>query len=297
MKTPIDLHIHSNHSSDADFTPTELVHKCAAASIKTMSITDHNSVKGNAEAKAVAEQLGIKYISGIEIDCMFNGKNFHLLGYEIDENSFDFAEHEERNLSQERNASHERLLLTRKLGFELDEAELNALSNINDGGVWIGEMFAEVLLAKKEYIDHPLLLPYRAGKARGDNPFVNFYWDYYAQSKPCYVEIEFPRINEAIALIKNNGGKAVLAHPGNSLKGRFELFDEIVRTGIDGVEVFCSYHDGQMATYFYEQAQKHSLLVTCGSDFHGKAKPAVRLGESGCWADASIIGIDKGSNL
>jgi len=253
-----------------------------------MSITDHNSARGNAAAKKAAAQLGINYICGIEIDCTFKGMNLHLLGYGIDENSPDFAELEERNVSQEREASHERLLLTRKLGFEIEEAELNMVSNINDGGVWIGEMFAEILLVKEEYITHPLLLPYREGGERSDNPFVNFYWDYYAQGKPCYVEVEFPDIKEAIALIQNNGGKAVLAHPGNSLKGRFELFDDIVQTGIDGVEVFCSYHDEQMATYFYKQAQKYSLLMTCGSDFHGKAKPAVRLGESGCWAEQKI---------
>ena len=83
-------------------------------------------------------------------------------------------------------------------------------------------------------------------------------------------------------MIKDNGGKAVLAHPANNLKNRFNLFNEIVTLGIDGVEAFCSYHDISSSDYFYREALKHSLIITCGSDFHGKTKPSVRLGESGC---------------
>jgi len=246
-----------------------------------MSITDHNSVKGTAEGRKAAAELGIKYISGIEINTIFDGIELHLLGYGIDENSIDFAKLDDDIFSQELNASRERLELTRNLGFEIHESEMNAIADIKNGGVWIGETFAEVLLAKAEYIDNPLLLPYRKGSERGDNPFVNFYWDYYAQGKPCYVKMNFPSLEEAITLIKNNGGKAVIAHPGNNLKGQFELFDEIAKTGIDGVEAFCSYHDEKTAKYFYEKALEFGLMVTCGSDYHGKTKPAVRIGEVG----------------
>ena len=279
MKNQTDLHMHSSYSNDADFTPTELVHKCKAAGIKTMSITDHNSVKGTAEGKKVAAELGIEYISGIEINTIFNGTELHLLGYGIDENNPDFAKLDEHIFSQELNASRERLELTKKLGFEIHESELNAIADIKNGGVWIGETFAEVLLAKTEYIDHPLLQPYRIGGERGDNPFVNFFWDYFAQGKPCYIEMDFPSLGEAIAMIKNNGGKVVLAHPANNLKGQFELFDEIAKAGIDGVEAFCSYHDEKTAKYFYEKALEFGLMITCGSDYHGKTKPAVRIGE------------------
>jgi len=290
MKNYIDLHMHSTFSDDGDFSPAELVRQCKEAGIKIMSITDHNSAKANAKAREAVKNFDIKYISGIEIDCSFKGKNLHLLGYGIDENSPDFERIEEYILSEERIASRERLPLTRKLGFDILESELNAISNIDDGtGTWTGEVFAEVLLEKEEYRNHPLLLPYRAGKERADNPFVNFYWDYYSQGKPCYVTVAFPELKEAIAIIQNNGGKAVLAHPGNNLKGQLELFDEIVKTGIDGVEVFSSYHDETTAQYFYEQALKHSLIITCGSDYHGKTKPSVKLGKTGCLIDSQQI--------
>ena len=286
MAYNIDLHMHSTYSDDGEFTPTELVQQCNAIGVRIMSITDHNSARANAEARAAAEKFGIQYISGIEIDCRFANTDIHLLGYDIDETSQDFAELETYLFTEEQTASVERLALTRALGFEVSEAELNALSNLEDGtGLWNGELFGEVLLSKPEYCDHELLKPYRPGGARDDNPFVNFYWDFYAQGKPCYVEMALPTLQTAVALIHKNGGKSVLAHPGNNLKGRFELFDDIATAGVDGVEVFCSYHNEQTAKYFYKQAQKHGLIITCGSDYHGKVKPAVKLGGSGCWVD------------
>jgi len=286
----IDLHIHSSHSDDGEFTPADLVRQCKEAGIRLMSITDHNSARANAEAKKEAISQGISYISGIEIDCTFQGTNLHLLGYGIDDTSPDFEELKKHILTGERNASMERLALTRQLGLEVSEVELNTIFDINDEtGFWTGETFAEALLKKPELIDHELLLPYRSSGEKGDSPFVNFYWDFYSQGKPCYVEVDFPEIKEAIAIIKDNGGIAVLAHPYVNLKERIELFDKIAEAYIDGVEVFCSYHDEKAAHYFYEQALKYSLLITCGSDYHGKFKPTVKLGESGCWLQRHII--------
>ena len=75
---------------------------------------------------------------------------------------------------------------------------------------------------------------------------------------------------------------AVLAHPGNNLKGKFDIFDEMVEKGLQGVECFSSYHSLETNDYFYQKAKELDLLFTCGSDFHGKTKPAIHLGENGC---------------
>ena len=279
----IDLHMHSKYSDDGEFSPAELVHQCKEAGVIIMSITDHNSARSAMEAKPIAESFQIQYIPGIEINCTFNGIDLHLLGYQINSASPDFEQLEKSYFTQEKTASYERLKLTRQLGFQVSEKELNEISNIEDStGVWNGELFAEVLLANPAYRDHKLLLPYRNNGERSNNPYVNFYWDYYAQGKPCYAEVNFPDLKEAISLIKDNGGKAVLAHPGNNLKNQYEIFNEIVPVGIDGVEVFCSYHDKQAAEYFYKKALQYSLIITCGSDYHGKTKPSVKLGKTGC---------------
>lgn len=126
---------------------------------------------------------------------------------------------------------------------------------------------AEALLKKTEYSEHPLLKPYRPGGARSGNPYVNFYWDFYAQGKPCYVKMEYPSMEEVIDIIHANHGAAVLAHPGVNLKDHFDLTDEILDLGFDGAEVFSSYHGLPEAEFFYKKAQEKQLRKGLGSNF------------------------------
>ncbi len=256
-KSYIDLHMHSLYSDDGEFTPIQLVEMCHEAGVKIMAIADHNWVKAIDEAKKKAEEFKMKYIPAIEIDCTYQGINLHVLGYGIDYTNPAFNQ----------------------LGFDLKKEQLDVLSS---NGVYTGEMFGEALLKDERYFNHELLKPYREGGNRSDNPYVNFYWDYYAQGKPCYTEVGFPSLEETIQLINDNGGVAVLAHPGNNLKGKFEIFDEMVEKGLQGVECFSSYHSQETNDYFYHKAKALNLFFTCGSDFHGKTKPAIHLGENGC---------------
>ena len=286
----IDLHMHSYYSDDGEFSPTKLIEKCKENKIKIMSITDHNCARANEEATRVAKENNIIYISGIEIDCTFKGKNFHVLGYGIDYNSKDFIDIEHDIDKQSVNASFKRLYSTQELGFSIagsDMAEIEKYSYWK--GHWTGEMFAEVLLNKEEYIDHPLLKPYRDGGERSDNPYVNFYWDYYSQGKKCYVKIEYPSLEEVVEIIHKNGGKAVLAHPGVNLNECDEILEDILNTKIDGVEAFSSYHEPNKGLNFFNFSKKNKKFVTCGSDYHGKTKPSVKLGQTGCLIDESEI--------
>ncbi|WP_028044283.1 PHP domain-containing protein [Candidatus Stoquefichus massiliensis] len=282
----IDLHMHSLYSDDGEFTPTELVNKCYQAGIRIMAIADHNSVKAIDEAKKVADELQIKYIPAVEIDCTYEGINLHVLGYGINYHHKDFIDLEENVLQQELSSSLKKIDLTNALGFHITK---NDLDKVSDNGVYTGEMFAEVLLNMDQYKDHELLLPYREGGTRSDNPYVNFYWDYYAQGKPCYTEIIYPTLKETIDLIHRHGGKAVLAHPGNNLKGQFGVFDEMMKLGYDGVECFSNYHNPETVEYFYQKGQEYHIMTTCGSDYHGKTKPAIELGECRCIIDECII--------
>ena len=277
-KSYIDLHMHSMYSDDGEYTPTQLVDMCHEAGVKIMAIADHNWIKANEEAKKHADELGMTYIPAIEIDCTYKGVNLHVLGYGID-NQEVFNQLGEDIEKQEIACSMKKLELTNALGFDLKKEQLDALST---NGVYTGEMFGEALLNDSRYDDHELLKPYRQGGERSDNPYVNFYWDYYAQGKPCYTEIHFPTLEETIQLIHQHGGVALLAHPGNNLKGQFELFDEMVALGLDGVECFSSYHTSETNEYFYNKAKELNVLYTCGSDFHGKTKPSIYLGENGC---------------
>lgn len=278
----VDLHMHSYYSDDGEFSPAELIKRCNNLGITIMAIADHNNIKAVEEARKEAYKYNIHYINAIEIDCTYRGINLHVLGYGIDYKSKVFGNLEENILHQERACSVKKLDLTNRLCFDVKQDQLDELSK---NGVYTGEMFAEILLNDSRYKEHELLQPYRSGGSRSDNPYVNFYWDFYAQGKACYTEIIYPSLEEVVKLIAENGGVAVLAHPGNNLKGKFEIFDEMIESGLQGVEAFSSYHNAETAKYFLQKGREHNLLVTCGSDFHGKTKPDIEIGEIRCTID------------
>lgn len=217
----IDLHIHSRYSEDGEYSPMEIVEQCYEQGISMMSITDRNCAKANMEAKALAEEKGITYIPGIEIECVYKETKFNVLGYGIDFQSNEFDQIEQNIERQSFQASIQRLESTQVLGFHVTENDMwNILKDCYWKCSWTGDMFAKVLLQKPEYIDHPLLSLYRTGGSRSDDPYANFYWDFYAQGKTCYSKIEYPTMEEVINIIHCNKGIAVLSHPAVNLKIR-----------------------------------------------------------------------------
>ena len=67
------------------------------------------------------------------------------------------------------------------------------------------------------------------------------------------------------------------------------MFDEMVSEGLEGVEAFSNYHQPEVCDYFYQKALQYQLLYTVGSDFHGKTKPSIKLGQAGCFVDEQLI--------
>lgn len=271
----IDLHIHSNYSDDGEFSINEIINLCKEAQIIYMSITDHNSVKGISEAFALTCNQNIQMISGVELDCIYKNHNFHLLGYHFDYTNCAFDEIEQSIVKQELEAAEKKIeLIQKELGISISTKEV--LDFATDGIV-TGELIAEILLKREDANRCEALLPYLPNGNRCDNPYVNFYWDYFSQGKPAYVPIKYISLSDAVDLIHSTGGIAVLAHPAQNLKNDFEFINQIVRTGIDGIEVYSSYHSQTDIDYFADVAQKNNLLVTCGSDFHGKTKLSISL--------------------
>lgn len=271
----IDLHIHSNYSDDGEFTVREILELCGQMQIEYLAITDHNTVKGVQEALVLAQKMGIQVIAGVELDCVHNGRNFHLLGYHFDYTRPIFAEIEQSIFEQEQNVAEQKIELIQK------ETQIpicaKEVFTIAGDRVVTGELIAEVLLRKEDAKEYKALMPYLLGGNRSDNPYVNFYWDYFSQGKPAYVEIKYISMIESIELIHATGGIAILAHPKQNLQSDYVFLDQLIKIGIDGIEAYSSYHSRMEAKYFNAIAQKNKLIVTCGSDFHGKIKPAIPL--------------------
>lgn len=271
----IDLHIHSKYSLDGEFSPTELLRLCEKNRLDYMAITDHNTVQGIEEAILASKNSYTQVIPGIELDCSFAETNLQLLGYYFDYRDPIFVEIEAAILAQEQQATEKKLELLKQLDVYVDEEKLRAKA-IN--GVISGEMIADVLLSSKENQDNPLLAPYRPGGSRSFNPLVSFHWDFCTKGKPLYTPINYISLTEAVNIIKRSGGVTILAHPGNNVAENQALLDQIMDCGVDGLEVYSSYHTDRQKSFYKSYAIKRGCLLTYGSDFHGRAKPDISIG-------------------
>ena len=275
----IDLHMHSNYSTDGEFSPAQLVDLCLEAGLTHAAIADHNSVRAVAKAFSAAEGTCLTVIPAIEVDCDFKGINLHLLGYGIDHNAPIFSQIEEDTLQQAQDNSALLMRLVRQLGIDFEDAVVGGVAH---EGVVTGEVLAEAALVYDCQGKNPLLDPYRGEGDRSDNPYVNFHWDFCAQGKPAHTPMEFISLAQAIEIVQSHHGVPVLAHPGLNVKEDHKLLGEIIAAGVLGIEVYSSYHNPAQMAFYRDATQSQGLLVTCGSDFHGKTKKSIRVGGVDC---------------
>lgn len=271
----MDLHMHSCFSGDGELTPKELVTKCEEKDLSCFALADHNCVSGVKELLAMNRR--IKVIPAVELDCVFENREFHLLGYGIDVENPIYHDIEMMVLKQEQESSAFRIRYAREnlhLDFTDEEMEKAMVR-----GVITGEDILDVCLKNGRNNDKEIILPYLPGGARSVNPLVNFYWDYFSFGKAGHTGITYPTMKLYINMIHEQGGLAVLAHPGNNVKEDAKLLENIIALGIDGLEVYSSYHTNEQIAYYRKVAKKHNLLITCGSDFHGRTKPAISIGQ------------------
>lgn len=278
----IDLHIHSEHSADGELTVQEILTISKQQGLDTISITDHNSVKGIAAALRYGKELNVTVIPGIEIDCVYQGVNLHLLGYFIDWQRKAFADLEEYIYTQEMTAFPNMISKLGAAGIVANEAEILQYAA---GKIPCGELIGEVVLNKEKAQENPLLTPYLAGGSRSNMPYLNFYRDFFAQGRVAHVPMQYFPLQEMIELVKNNNGIPIIAHPGDNLKNNMNLLADIIKEGVMGIEVFSNYHTPAQTEFFYEQAKAQQLLITRGSDFHGKNKPGITIGGCRCPAE------------
>jgi len=286
MEYRLDLHMHSNSSNDGEFSPEQLMELCSEAHLKTVAVTDHNSVSGVRYAEVAANKFGMKLIAGVELDCRYLGCNLHLLGYGIDASAEIFAKIETTVHAQEKQASRQYMQLIKNLGIVFDDKQVMKLAA---RGVVTAEMLAEVALSDRRNDENILLQPYRSGGSRSDNPYVNFYWDFCAQGKAAHVPMQFMELREAVKIIHDTGGAAVWAHPGANVGVDEKLAEGIIDEGIDGIEVYSSYHDKATVEFYQKKCKEYDLLETIGSDFHGATKPAIHLGKMGMEKESEML--------
>ncbi len=276
----IDLHVHSNFSFDSTESIETILAEMKKKEISKIAICDHNTIEGS---ELMKKYLGDDCISGIEIDAISNDYVHHILGYGFQYDD-EFRYLEGNYMKELQRVNEIRLaLVEERYQCTLDRDKLVSLKNKRSPVTNVE--IERVLLMD---VQHEELVEYQHG-SKSSNPIASYYWDHMAVGKWCYVPMNLPLVQQTIDMIHRHGGIAVLAHPKVTVGRNIEELAVLKKCGIDGIEVYCSYHDHDDVAFYKQWALENHCCMTVGSDFHGVTKPNIQLGDSGFKGDGSEI--------
>lgn len=263
----IDLHTHTNYS-DGELSPMELIKLAIEKNIGTIAITDHDTLEGIKQidrSNPLIVNSGIKIINGIELSAKVNKGIMHILGYGID---LDNKELNEKMSILKDNSINSVLSIMEQIkkdyGIRFRYNDIKSLINANHN---LGRPDLARLCIKYGYAKTV------------QEAFDKYLIDAYNKTKQVGKGIHY---QECINLILNSGGIPVLAHPKSlelTEKEFLILLKEMINNGLKGIEVYHSSHTKEEMEYYLSIANKYNLLISGGSDYHGKTvKPEIELG-------------------
>ena len=267
MKKIIDLHIHTTES-DGAFTPKVIIDEAYNNGVSTISIADHDTISAYTdELFEYAKTKNINIIKGVEISTKNNKVGIHVLGYNIDINDSVFKE----RLSKIRNARHDYLHNVAQklndLGYILNVEELDKIDAVTKAHIALD-------IVNNDKNKDELLRVF--GHIPGKGEFIETIMN---ENCPAYVKKETVTPKKAAEIIREAGGKVVLAHPV-AYAHEDNLTDEEISNLVkemqpDGLEANYLYVDRDNNKFdetkkWNEFAKQHNLFVTAGSDFHNK---------------------------
>lgn len=254
----VDLHMHST-ASDGTSPPAALAEECRAAGLTHAILTDHDTAAGVAAFCAACATAGVRAISGVEFNCVYDGE-LHILGYGFDPAHPALA----RCLAE---MAEERARRTGRMVANLNAAgigvSLERVAEIAGSGVMGRPHIAQALIELHLAADIP-------------EAFAKYL------NRGCvgYSHREKLPSREAISLTRAAGGRCVLAHPllthDADLPG---LIRRLAKEGIEGIEAYYPLHSDADAAFFLKQARELGLFVTAGSDYHGAGRHGTYLGK------------------
>jgi 3',5'-nucleoside bisphosphate phosphatase len=244
-----DLHLHSTFS-DGTYSPEEVVGHALRRGFSALALTDHDTVEGCARAAAVCRPAGIEFITGAELTAEQGGHEIHILGYFLDPAHSRLLTELAKFQAVRTNRIREMVDRLNALGIPLKAESVFALANCHSPG--------------RPHVARALVQEGFCGEL--DEAFDRFL----KRGRPAWVSKFKISAQEAIGLIHDAGGLAVMAHPG--LNHTDEVIPDLVAAGMDGIECFHTKHSTSMSEHYLEIADQHRLLVTGGSDCHGTSK-------------------------
>ncbi len=243
-----DMHMHST-VSDGSFSIEELVGMAEERNLDGIVITDHDTLS---HQKQLPKGSKTRVLAGIEISCFDYEKKYrvHILGYNIKNPAL--VEKITEPILQARN-----------------DNSLKQIKILNQQGYDI--RVEDVKKADGKYIYKQHIMDYLLEHGKVDALFGDFYYRTFKNNGICHFDIEYLNPVTAIRSIKDAGGTAVLAHSGQ--QQNFELIPEFVKCGLDGLELYHHANSEKDRMIIRDYARKYHLLLTGGSDCHGRYEP------------------------
>ena len=243
----VDLHMHTN-CSDGTHSPADILEMVRSAKLAAFAITDHDTLEGYRAVQRKLTQGDGELVTGVELSSEFKGTDLHILAYGFDPDYIPLK----NALSRFQEIRNQR---GRKMVEKLNHLGINI-------------SYEDV----QKKAGHGVIGRPHVAEAIFDSGAIKRYNEafekYIGVSGPAYV----PKANftpaEAIELIHEAGGVAVLAHP--AVSEAYQHVEMLVGQGLDGIEVFHPEHSTEEIKKFKKMAQEFGLSVTGGSDYHGR---------------------------
>lgn len=263
----IDLHTHTNYS-DGDLSPYELIRLAIEKRVGILGITDHDTLDGIKQIDKTYSLIvdsGIQIIDGVELSAKVSKGRMHILGYDIDINNV--------NINKE----------MEKIKDNSINSVLSIMEQIKrDYGIVFGYSDIKELVNSNHNLGRPDLakLCVKYGYASSiQDAFNKYLIEAYNKTRSTSKGLSY---QECIELILQSKGIPILAHPKSLELPEKEfliLLKEMINSGLKGIEVYHSSHTEEEIKYYLEIANKYDLLISGGSDYHGKTiKPDIELG-------------------
>ena len=244
----VDLHMNST-ASDGSRSPAEVVRAAKSASLVAIALTDHDTVAGLAEARAVGAEVGVRIVNGVELSAVEGETETHLLGLHLrDTQVLERGLAELRDMRGRRAARIVELLQAQGVQVTLDDVMLQA------GAGAIGRPHvARALVADGHVRDH------REAFDR-----------YLGYGRPAYVAKERLTSADAVRIVHDAGGICVFAHPGSD--GSRERVERLVAAGLDGLETRHPSLSAEDQLRLNALVDHFGLVRSGGSDWHGQTE-------------------------
>ena len=256
-----DLHCHST-VSDGQLAPADVARRAQANGVTLWALTDHDELGGQAEARQTAEQLGMRYLSGVEISVTWASRTVHIVGLNVD---------------------------------PACQALIDGLARTRDGRAARAEAIGELLATMGvpnayegalKYVSNPDMISrthfarfmVESGYAASTQ---DVFTRYLGDGKPAYIAHCWSKLADAVRWIQVAGGEAVIAHPGRYEYTQLEfdaLFGEFIDLGGKAIEVVTGSHTPDQYREYADVARRFGFEASRGSDFHAAGEGRVELG-------------------